>query len=107
MVEALLASQRNFLYAGPIVAALDAADVLERESSDVRIVSVRNCDAARMFGFNLQVWKHEEFARTHYSPEILQELESALERMAREESDASDIRWEMRQVVFRRSGTSG
>jgi trans-aconitate 2-methyltransferase len=105
MVESLLASQRNFLYAGPIVAALDAPDALERESSDVRTVAVRNCDAARMFGFNLQVWKHEEFARTHYSPESIQELESALDRIAHEESEASEIQWEMRQVVFRRSGT--
>jgi trans-aconitate 2-methyltransferase len=107
MVEALLASQRNFLYAGPIIAALEVPGGTELAGSALRPVAVRNCDAARMFGLNLRVWKNDEFARTYYSSESIRELESALEGIAQGESDASEIQWEMRQVVFRRSGAGG
>ncbi len=103
IVEAMLASQRNYLYAGPIVAAIEPAAGIELVSNEVNTLAVRNCDAARMFAFNLRVWKDGEFVRTHYSSETISEIEAALEAIARDESPASEIQWDMRQMVFRRA----
>ena len=101
IVEAMLASQRNYLYAGPIVAGIEPPAGLEVAGSEVKTLAVRNCDAARMFGFNLRVWKDDEFMLAHYSSESIRELEAALDAIARDESAASEIAWEMRQMVLR------
>jgi len=102
IVEAMLQSQSNTLYAGPLIAELDAWNRLQKLMSEVRRVAVVNCDAARLFRLNLQAWKEHAFIRENYSEKTIRDLDSALEAIARERATASDIEWRMRQVIFRR-----
>jgi trans-aconitate 2-methyltransferase len=53
IVEAMLASQSNRLYAGRLIADLDSPGGLKRTFSELCSLPLRNCDAARMFALNL------------------------------------------------------
>lgn len=100
IVEAMLASQSNRLYAGRIIAELDSPGGLKCTFSELRSVPVRDCDAARMFSLNLNTWKGSEFVRTHYSSGLITELEKDLAEIAAVESPAREIEWEMRQSAW-------
>jgi trans-aconitate 2-methyltransferase len=102
IVEAMLRSQSNTLYAGPLIAELDTPQGLENVASEVRRVAVINSNAAELFRLNMQVWKEHAFIRENYSEETIRDLDSALEAIARERATASDIEWHMRQVIFQR-----
>jgi trans-aconitate 2-methyltransferase len=102
IVEAMLESQSNTLYAGPLIAELDTPQGLQNVASEVRRVAVLTSDAAGLFRLNLQVWKEHAFIRENYSEKTIRDLESALEAIARERGTASDIEWRMRQVIFQR-----
>lgn len=102
IVEAMLQSQSNTLYAGPLIAELDRPQGLRNVASEVRRVAVTNSDAADLFRLNMQVWKEHAFIRENYSEETIRALDSALEAIARERAAASDIEWRMRQVIFQR-----
>jgi trans-aconitate 2-methyltransferase len=100
IVEAMLASQSNELYAGRLIANLDSPGGLKRTCSELRSLPVRNCDAAHMFALNLSTWKNNEFVRTNYSSGFILELENDLTKIAAIESPAREIEWEMRQSVW-------
>jgi hypothetical protein len=102
IVEAMLASQRNYLYVGPVIAALELPGEIQVLISGVRPLAVRNCDAAQMFAFNLRTWQDGEFVRTQYRTESIRDLMSGLESIAQEKSAASGIQWNIRQIVFER-----
>jgi trans-aconitate 2-methyltransferase len=102
IVGAMLRSQSNTLYAGPLIAELDTPQGLENVASEVRHVAVTNTDAAGLFRLNLKVWKEHAFIRENYSEKTIRDLDSALEAIAREHATASDIEWCMRQAIFRR-----
>jgi hypothetical protein len=102
IVEAMLQSQSNTLYAGPLVAKLDTPQGLQNVASEVRRVAAINSDAAWLFRLNLRAWKEHAFIRENYSEKAIRDLDSALEAIAREHGTASDIEWSMRQVIFQR-----
>ena len=101
IVEAMLQSQSNTLYAGPLIAELDTPQGLQKVASEVRRVAVINSDAADLFRLNMQVWKEHAFIRENYSEKTIRDLDSSLETIARERGTTSDIEWGMRQVIFR------
>jgi trans-aconitate 2-methyltransferase len=100
IVEAMLASQRNCLYAGPLVGAIGVSAGLAIVRSGVRAIPVRSCDAAKMFVLNMQAWKDGDFVRANYPAASIGELEAALGEIARDESASPEIEWDMRQTVF-------
>jgi trans-aconitate 2-methyltransferase len=102
IVEAMLQSQSNTLYAGPLIAELDRPQGLQHVASEVRRVAVANADAADLFRLNMQVWKEHAFIRENYSEKTIRDLDRALEAIARERGTTSDIEWSMRQVILRR-----
>jgi SAM-dependent methyltransferase len=102
IVEAMLKSQSNTLYAGPLIAELDTPQGLQHVASEVRRVAVVNSDAAGLFRLNLRVWKEHAFIRENYTEKAIRDLDSALEAIAREHGTASDIEWSMRQIIFQR-----
>jgi SAM-dependent methyltransferase len=100
IVEAMLASQSNQLYAGRLIANLDSPGGLKRIFNDLRSLPVRNCDAARMFTLNLSTWKNSEFVRANYSPGFILELENDLTEIVAVQSSAREIEWAMRQGAW-------
>jgi SAM-dependent methyltransferase len=102
LVEAALASQSNKLFAGPIIAALSPPPGVEVMTNEVRLVLVRNCDAARLFALNLKTLKDGEFVRSNWSGIFLLELEQSLDEIAGQESSAQETGWLMRQVAWGR-----
>jgi SAM-dependent methyltransferase len=102
IVKAMLQSQSNTLYAGPLIAELDTLQGLQNLASEVRRVAVINSDAAGLFRLNLRAWKEHAFIRENYSEKMIRDLDSALEAIARERGRESDIEWSMRQVIFQR-----
>jgi trans-aconitate 2-methyltransferase len=102
IVEAMLQSQSNALYPGPLLAELDAPRGLQNVTSEIRRVAVTSGDAADLFRLNMQVWKEHAFIRENYAERTIRDLDSALEAIAREHATASDIEWGMRQVMFQR-----
>jgi trans-aconitate 2-methyltransferase len=102
IVEAMLQSQSNTLYAGALIAKLDTPQGLQNVASEVRRVAVINSDAAGLFRLNLQVWREHAFIRENYSEKTIRDLDSALEPIARKRATTSDIEWSMRQVIFQR-----
>jgi hypothetical protein len=101
IVEAMLQSQSNTLYAGQILAALCPSE-LARIRSDVRSVPVRNKYAARVFLLNMQVWRDSEFVRANNSAKDIGDLEAGLVEITRMNSPTSEIEWSMRQAAFSR-----
>jgi trans-aconitate 2-methyltransferase len=100
IVEAMLASRSNSLYAGPIVAAIESRSGLRTLRSETRRVTVSNAAAGNMFVMNLQAWKETDFIRTNYPPDTIRELEAGLDEIAHDPSPVSDIEWSMRQATF-------
>jgi trans-aconitate methyltransferase len=100
IVEAMLASHANQLYAGHQLASLNLPARLKLMMSELRPVPVLNCDAARMFVLNLQTWKESEFLRANHSHDSIFELEQSLADIAAAESSASEIEWQMRQAAW-------
>jgi trans-aconitate 2-methyltransferase len=100
MVEAMLAGQRNRLYAGPLVGALGPSAGLAIVRSGVRAIPVRSCEAAKMFVLNMQAWKDCDFVRANYPAASIGELEAALGEIAQDELATPEIEWDMRQAVF-------
>ena len=101
IVEAMLASQSNALYAGPIVATLGAATGLMAMRNQMRRLKVINADAARMFVMNMQAWKDGDFIRANYPDEMIRELDDELSAIAQDASSSSDIEWCLRQAIVR------
>jgi trans-aconitate 2-methyltransferase len=100
IVEEMLASHSNQLYAGQLVASLNFESKLTSVTNESTSLSVRNADAARMFALNLQTWKENQFVRANYSHDSIVELENALAEIASNESAASDIEWKLRQAAW-------
>src|SRR5260370_36505253 len=67
IVEAMLQSQSNTLYAGPLVAKLDTPQGLQNVASELRRVAVTNAVAARLFRLKLQLRTDHPFIRPNYS----------------------------------------
>ena len=103
IVQAMLANQRNCLYAGPIVGALDAPAGLSTLRTDLRPAPMSNSDAAQMFHLNMQAWKDGNFVRSNYDAAAMRDLEETLQRLGADHSPRSEIEWTMRQTVFHRS----
>jgi SAM-dependent methyltransferase len=102
IVEAMLASQSNRLYAGPFVRALDSPSGFRPLLNELQTVQVRSRDAARLFMLNMQAWRDSEFVRANYSRESILELEIALRKTAEEKLPAREVIWEIRQAAFHR-----
>jgi trans-aconitate 2-methyltransferase len=98
IVEAMLASQSNQLYAGKLLNQLEWPAGLRRTASLPRLVNVRNRDAAEMFSLNLRNWRGSEFIRKNYPDEEIARIQQALEEIAASKSEAAAIEWEMAQV---------
>jgi SAM-dependent methyltransferase len=103
LVEAILASRSQQLYAGRPLAHLESLGGLKRTFNGLRNLPVRNCDAARMFVLNLHTWKDSEFIQTKYSARFVRELEEDLTLIAAEGSPKQEIEWQLRQAVWLRS----
>ncbi len=102
IVEAMLQSQSNTLYAGSLIAELDTPQGLQNVASEVRRIAVINSDAANLFRLNMRVWKDHTFIRRNYSEKTIRDFDSALEAIASDCATASEIEWGMRQVIFQR-----
>src|SRR5260370_25499507 len=66
IVEAMLQSQSNTLYAGPLVAKLDTPQGLQNVASELRRVAVTNAGAAALFRVNLHEWEEHHLLRANY-----------------------------------------
>jgi len=100
VLEAMLSSRSNSLYAGAIVAGLESAGGPQVISSEVRRLAVRNTDAAQMFVMNMQAWKDDDFIRSNYARETVAELEAGLNAIARDGLPRSEIEWSLRETIF-------
>ena len=101
IIEAILASQSNALYAGPIVATLGAVTGLRTIRNQVRRLKVSNVDAARMFVMNMQAWKGGDFIRANHPNATIRDLEDELSTIAQAASSSSDIEWRLRHAILR------
>lgn len=105
LVEAVLASRSNRLYAGATVGALVPPQGLSPNLNRVQTIAVRSSDAARMFMLNLTAWNDTDLVQAHCDRESVLDLERDLAQIAGQGSTAREIVWEMRQAGFR--GESG
>jgi len=100
LVEAMLVSQANQLYAGRLIARLDSPGGLRCTFSELHRLAVANRDAARMFALNLDRFKHNDFVQANYSPSYMLELADDLRDIAASELPAREIEWAMRQAAW-------
>ena len=102
IVEALLAHQANILYIGTRLNQLPPPVHLRRRSSHVATLPVTTQDAARMFSMNIQTWKHNPYIQTRHTSDEIARLEQELLTLTAADSDAPEIEWGLRQLVFQR-----
>jgi trans-aconitate 2-methyltransferase len=102
IVEAMLASHSNLLYAGPIVAAMESAGKFTRVRSRLVRLPIKNHLAARMFLMNMKAWKDGPFIRASYAGDAIRKIEASLTEIARRAGSRSDIEWTLRQMTLRR-----
>jgi trans-aconitate 2-methyltransferase len=100
IVDGMLRAQSNQLYAGRLVADLNLQGELKPMMSELRPLTIRSRDAARMFVLNLRAWKESKFIWTNYSRASVVDLEQALTEIAAGESSSRNIEWEMRQRAW-------
>jgi trans-aconitate methyltransferase len=91
IVEVMLASQRNCLYAGPTVGALGPSAGLAVARNGVRAIPVKSRDTARMFVLNMQVWKDGDFVHANYPAASIRDLEAALGEIAQDQSATPEM----------------
>jgi hypothetical protein len=53
-----------------------------------------------MFLLNLRTWKQNQFVRSNYSRDSIEELENAPTEIASNESALNEIEWKLRQVAW-------
>ena len=101
IVAAMLDSQGNKLYVGPLLETMpDPVGLLRRSSRLVSLVPASH-QAAEMFLMNLRVWRDEPFVRETYGEETLSNLASNLATLA-EPGSSGEIVWGLRQLAYRR-----
>ena len=101
-VEAMLADQGSRLRVGGILEERGDLNGLHKHRSELVDVALTASQAARLFHMNIQAWKHSDFGRAHYSPDLLAGLERDLHALTASPSDDVGIVWGLRQIVYRR-----
>ena len=102
IVQAMLESQANNLYVGPVLSGLQDTALLKRRTSQVRRLQVTRENAAKMFFLNMQTWKQHPFIQANYSSDLIRELGGDLDAITTRPSTEIKIEWEIRQLVFQR-----
>ncbi len=100
MVGAVVADRGGPMHAGPSLRDLaDGPDFVVRSNSSSSLaVPVRV--AARLYGMNLEVWRHDPFARTQFQVEELDGLARSLGALVR--VGHGDVEWRLRHIVVER-----
>jgi SAM-dependent methyltransferase len=99
-VLAVVEDQGAPMYAGPLLRHLDGHDREQRSWTEVRTITVPASVAARIYGLNLETWRHDRFAREHFRRRDLDRLAARLARLA---ADADGrVEWGVRQLVVER-----
>ncbi|HPA45188.1 MAG TPA: class I SAM-dependent methyltransferase [bacterium] len=104
MVNAMLASQGNILFIGPVIDGLSQIGPLRKHSSTVRRLPVPTALTAKLFRMNMQTWKHHPFIRETWPPESIRDLEIGLKQTAESGASVTEIEWGLRQMVFEKEG---
>ena len=99
IVAALLASQSQELYIGPILSTArpTSARVVHDRVADL---SVPGAQAATMFHMNIQSWKNQDYIRDQYPPDLISDMQENLRTVADEETPAGPAVWSLRQIVI-------
>jgi hypothetical protein len=98
----MLAETKHDLYVGTRLNAMNPASDLVRCSTRVVSVTVTNNRAAKMFSMNLHTWKHNVFVKKNYPAAAIRRLEKNLNDLAATPTNARDIEWRLRQLVYER-----
>jgi SAM-dependent methyltransferase len=101
-VLAVVEHQGAPMYAGPLLTGLGDGDGLRRRLATVRRVAVPTAVAARIYGLNLDGWRHDPFATARFEAAELDALRARLAALAREGD--GDVGWRLRQLVLERPG---
>lgn len=102
IVEAMLAHQDSHAYVGRLLHGLPDIPLLKRRTSALRRLPVPTSQAAALFFMNIQTWKTNPFVQANYEASQLAELEQDLDKLRRKTDGASEIEWDMRQIIFER-----
>ena len=100
IVARMIEDEGADLFVGPRLASLSVAPRLAKKDNRVYSMRVSNRDAASMFSLNVLNWRDRRFVQDNYSSEEIGQLEAGLQEIARSTSEASDIEWELRHLVF-------
>ncbi len=101
-VLAVVEHQGAPMYAGPLLSGLGDGDGLVRRFDAVRLVPVPTAVAARIYGLNLEGWRHDPFARARFDAADLDALAAGLAALA--EGGRGHVGWGVRQLVLARPG---
>ena len=101
-VLAVVEHQGAPMYAGPLLSGLGDGDGLVRRRDSVRAVPVPTAVAARVYGMNLEGWRHDRFARARFDDADLDALAARLAALA--EGGRGHVGWAIRQLVLARPG---
>jgi len=101
-VLAVVEHQGAPMYAGPALTGLGDGDGLRRRRCTVRRVAVPTAVAARIYGLNLEGWRHDPFATARFAVTDLDALGARLAALARDGD--GQVGWVLRQLVLERPG---
>jgi len=100
IVAAMLEQQRNQLYIGPLLDAMQPGGYLRCCMSRVYRLPVTTKQAATMFSLNIQTWKGQPFIQQHYAAGTIEQLEEDLRELAETSTSEGEIEWGMRQIAY-------
>jgi SAM-dependent methyltransferase len=103
LVVALVASRGALMCAGPVLDRMEDGDGWRLQSSRLVEHRVPVELAARMYGMNLRTWRDDPAVTGACSQESLDRLAKDLAGLAGA-TGAGEVRWGLRQALFRRSG---
>lgn len=103
ILRAMLDHQSTQLCVGPTLDGLGDSELLRRRGSRLERRRLQNRAAATLFGMNLQAWKDHPFVRRNWCASTIGRLAEELDALATTPSEAADIEWGLRQLMFRRA----
>jgi SAM-dependent methyltransferase len=102
LVGGVVADRGGPMHAGPLLTDLTDGPDFTLWSSTALTLPVPVRVTARLYAMNLQVWRHDPFARTHFAAAELDALARSLADLTRDGQGRVD--WRLRHVVVERRG---
>ncbi len=104
IADRLLESNGNRLYIGELLENAQYRPFLEKKISRLSRVPATLSQAAKIFQYNIPVWRKQKFILENYSSVELDDLEKDMVALTQSTNKSIEIEWTIRQMMLQKAG---